>query len=324
MYYSLVICFATATAALAAQPDTLTVVLPEGTVVPQGGHLQGVQAWRSPADGRWRVALSRSSNTLGQVYVAEFGEKLAGRGRVARVIDFPSDGRKPPLRHAGGFQVADEILAIGLEDNQDRLRSEIQFWDLRDPARPRQLAHLTVRREGDRPGDMTAGAVGLLVRESDALLCVANWDAAALDFYQSNARPLRDAAYRFTHVGRWKASGTDRQAWQPDGIWRSYQSVHLLSRKPGKLQLLGFAGDGMKNSFLDVFTVEIGDGRVDLTKTATLQHRFPDQCFSWAGGAVFKAGSGSVRLMASEHDVKETTRIVIVPGEVEMERGSEQ
>ena len=277
--------------------------------------MQGVQAWRGSADGRWHLALSRSSNTVGQLYVADFGEELAGRGRITRIIDFPSDGREPPLRHAGGFQVADEIAAVGLEDNQDRLRSEIQFWDLRDPAGPKRLAHLTVRREGERPGDRTAGAVGLLIREGDALLCVANWDAAAVDFYRSNGRRLRDVSCRFKHVCRWKASGADRESWRPDGSWRSYQSVNLLGARPGKPRLLGFAGEA-GNSLLDVFTVELNDGRVNLTKTGTRRHRFPDQRFSWGGGAVVGEGGGSVRLMASEHDIKETTRVVVVPGEI--------
>lgn len=320
MHHSLLICIVAAT--VAAQPDTLTVVLPEGTAVPRGGHLQGVQAWRSSADGGWRVALSRSSNTLGQVYIADFGEELAGRGRVTRIVDFSSDGREPPLRHAGGFQVVDEILAVGLEDNQDRLRSEVQFWDLRDPSRPRQLTHLTVRREGDRPGDMTAGAVGLLIRENDALLCVANWDAAALDFYRSNGQPPRDAACRFTHVGRWKESGTDRQAWRPDEIWRSYQSVNLLSGEPGKPQLLGFAGEA-GNSVLDVFTIELSGGGLNLTKTATSPHRFAHQSFNWAGGAIVEEDNRAPRLMASEHDIKEATRVVILADETDAERNSE-
>ena len=55
----------------------------------------------------------------------------------------------PPLRHAGGMQLAGDVLAVGLEDNQQKTRSEIQFWDVADPARLVQLAHLTLRRDGD-------------------------------------------------------------------------------------------------------------------------------------------------------------------------------
>jgi len=44
--------------------------------------------------------------------------------------------------------------------------------------------------QSEIPKDKTAGAVGIVRRDHDHLLAVANWDARDLDFYQSNGLPL--------------------------------------------------------------------------------------------------------------------------------------
>ena len=145
-------------AALAKLPETArSVAIAVGKLdVPRGGHLQGVQV-RLEGDKDF-VLMSHDSLTEGYLVIAEFESGLRGEGKVVGTVKFPSDGQSPPLRHAGGFQISDDVLAIGLEDNQLKTRSEVQFWNVSDPSKPVHLAHLTVRRQGGAK-DQTAGGV---------------------------------------------------------------------------------------------------------------------------------------------------------------------
>ena len=64
------------------------------------------------------------------------------------------------LRHAGGFQVLGDYLAVGVEEGEV---SEVVFYDLRDHSRPQRLHTLertsaALHRDGDPP---TAGAVAV-------------------------------------------------------------------------------------------------------------------------------------------------------------------
>ncbi|NQV34472.1 MAG: hypothetical protein HQ515_17390 [Phycisphaeraceae bacterium] len=131
--------------------------------------------------------MSRDSNTQAYFVTAVFDAGLSNGGEIRHLQVLPSDGRQPPLRHAGGMQLIGDYLVIGVEDNQDKLRSQIQFWDVSKPFAPELRVPLTVMREGTVPGDQTAGAVGILKYDRHHLLVVANWDAEHLDVHMSSS-----------------------------------------------------------------------------------------------------------------------------------------
>lgn len=129
--------------------------------MPVGGHWQGVQMRHDPERDRHFAFLSHDSATTAYIYVVEFAASLTEPGRIIHRHEFPSDGKSPPLRHSGGIQLIDDVLLVGIEDNQQKTRSEVQFWDVSQPNKFRQLTHLTVQRTGP-PKAQTAGAVGLV------------------------------------------------------------------------------------------------------------------------------------------------------------------
>lgn len=226
--------------------------------LPHGGHLQGIQLRRDEARQRDIAFLSHDSETVAYLVVAEFPLGLAGAGVVTHIHKFPSDGQSPPLRHAGGFQIAGGVLAIGLEDNQLKTRSEIQFWNIADAAKPTQLERLTIRRRG-QPKEQTAGAVAIAPRSQDHLVAVANWDSRAIDFYVSNAKPLAESACRFSHLAQWRVDTADTEAWHPDRQFGTYQAINFVTGANGRLYLLGFNTESTGADVVDLFAVSVNE-----------------------------------------------------------------
>jgi hypothetical protein len=250
---------------------------------PAGGHLQGIQLRFDRAANRHLAFLSHDSSTVGYLVIVEFPADLAAAGRVLAVPTFPSDGASPPLRHAGGIQLLDDVLVVGLEDNQQKTRSEVQFWSVADPHKLAHLKHLTIRRAGG-PKDMTAGAVGIANRKSDHLVAVANWDSRAIDFYASNGKPLANPDCRFSSLVRWQDDGADKHAWQPDQTFGRYQAVNLLADAAQQVFLVGFPAAA--EQFVDLFAVDVEQPPANiLRKLTTKPMRLPGgNRFQFAGG----------------------------------------
>ncbi len=183
------------------------------TMLPRGGHLQGIQVRFDAAGNRNLAYLTHDSDTVAYLLIVEFVPDFSRPGRVVGYQEFPSDGRSPPLRHAGGIQLLGDVLAVGLEDNQNKTRSEVQFWDVATAEAPVQLKHLTISRSG-APKDLTSGAVGLVRRGHDHVLAVANWDSRAVDFYLAPQLPLSDPACRFKFHARWRVDSAKTSDWR--------------------------------------------------------------------------------------------------------------
>jgi hypothetical protein len=251
---------------------------------PPGGHLQGIQARCDAAAKRQLVFLSHDSASAAYLVVVAFGEDLASAGRVIHVLTFPGDGRSPPLRHAGGIQLVDNLLVVGLEDNQEKTRSEIRFWDVAKAEQPGQLTHLTIRRSGE-PKEMTAGAVGIARRERDYLLAVANWDSRAVDFYTSSGAALDDPACRFERRVRWREELAAKEDWRPDREFGAYQAINLVGDSGGKLYLVGLQTADEKD-VADLFAIHMnGDSSRLVRKVARKEMRLPEgNHFRYAGG----------------------------------------
>ena len=275
-----------------------------------GGHFQGIQIRRDALRQRNIVFLSHDSETVAYLMIVEFPWDLLGEGRVIHVHTFPNDGKSPPLRHAGGIQLLGNVLAVGLEDNQEKTRSEIQFWDVSDPTLLKQLTHLTVRRSGT-PKDKTAGGVGIVRREQDCLLAVANWDSRAVDFYVSNHPQLDDPKCQFEFRARWQHDQADKVDWQPDSTFGAYQAINLVADAKQDIYLLGFDTSPTGKDLVDLFTVELNrDPKKLLRKTSTKPMRLQgDNHFRYSGGIWFD--DDRLAILSSERSLNPLIRLNI-------------
>jgi len=207
----------------ADEPRRVRFSLGEG--LPEGGHLQGVQAIVQGNDSN--LLLSGSSNDFSYILKVP----LSGRGDANPVLTtlLPS-----PYRHAGGFQlVAGRFAAIGLEDNY--LKDTSKVWvvdvaekDFGEPVKP--VISIERRGQAERA---TAGAIAMARLGKRYLLVVGTWDSATLDFYESNAHPLEEARFRFEKAGTWSAADADRSNWS-DATYGSYQNVNLIVDAKGR------------------------------------------------------------------------------------------
>ncbi|MEX2112493.1 MAG: hypothetical protein WD845_04870 [Pirellulales bacterium] len=267
----------------AAQPLKFDL---NGIAPPAGGHLQGIQMRFDSVTGRHLAFLSHDSLTVAFLLVVEFPGDLSQPGRAIHLHVFPSDGQSPPLRHAGGIQLCENVLAVGVEDNQQKTRSQVQFWDVSNPLAPRQREHLAIHRSGN-PEDQTAGGVALARRKGDHVAAVANWDSRAIDFYVSNGKPLDDRACRFAMIARWTAAAADKSDWQPDSRCEPYQAVNLVATSDGVLRLVGFASTPSGQDVADVFAVDLDQrdtGRLLRKQARKIVTLTAGNHFRYAGG----------------------------------------
>lgn len=290
--------------ALEKIPTEMTLVSFDrgGIELPRGGHLQGIQMRFDAAGNRHLAFLSHDSATVAYLVIVEFPADLYGKGRIVHVHTFPGDGRSPPLRHAGGIQLLGNLLVVGLEDNQQKMRSEIQFWDVGRPQKPLRLEHLTIQRAG-APKDKTAGAVAIVKREKDHLVAVANWDSRAIDFYASNGKPLDDPNCRFEFRVRWRAASADK-------VFDKYQAINLVADADDNLFLIG-PHTASGQDFVDLFAIDMdAEPNRLVRKLASKRIQLPlGNHFRHAGGVwITKDG---LAILSSPRNFSATTRISI-------------
>jgi len=204
-----------------------SIVRPAAVNLPPIGpasHQQGIQR---TAGGDFVV--SGSGSRSGYLYFADRSSLKIGEVLTPVVSNF---------NHFGGIQVADDILAAGYERSESGAAgtSVVLFYDVRSPASPTALDHLTIERTSS---GQTAGAVGLSRDGASWLLLVANWDSDRLDFYRSDSDDLFATTTCFTLLGAWQFSANGLGAGSIDDRWGVYENINLFADEDGSLWFVG-------------------------------------------------------------------------------------
>ncbi len=186
-----------------------------------GGHLQGVQMIETNETQKLLI----SGSSLTQAYVLQVD--LATR-KTDKLITL----MKAPYRHAGGIQVSEPYIAVGIEDNFTKTSSKVCLYNYREANLHKARPNVIIDREGEAKRQ-TSGSTGLLALGNDYLMVVSNWDSRNWDFYcidpeKSEQKMLVSFA-------------------APDD-WASYQSINLIMDKEAiyaigfyKKELVGYA-----------------------------------------------------------------------------------
>lgn len=263
----------------------------------EGGHLQGIQKYRND-----RLFLSGSSDS--KAYLVEVA--LDGAHQTIGVYELMS----APFRHAGGFQVFDQYLAIGVEDNIKRTVSKVMIYDLEQDEHSRTKPIYTLRREGDYER-VTAGAVGMAAYKEFMVLAVANWDSRNIDIYACPLEAFHLKTGSFELISSISAASLNKENWS-DSRWLSYQNINLFADRKEDLFLVGFAKDREDRQVADLFELSL-----DLSgnKSAGLR-KINSRVFQTTDGVDFKAGagmsvdkSGKLSLVACPYQIQDTTVI---------------
>jgi len=214
--------------------------------IPPGGHFQGIQ--QAMIGGKHFAVISGSSDSASYLVLVALENSTGRLVALKRLL-------VSPFKHAGGFQVFGDYLAVGIEDNDAKNSSKIwilELSQLAEPDRPKPIVEIKRRGEYKRA---TAGAVGVAKARDRHLLVVATWDSSTIDIYESNGKVLHDPAFAFKLRETWQANKADRSSWF-DRHYAAYQNINLVVDKNDRIFMVGFGKMGAEN-VMDIFEVKL-------------------------------------------------------------------
>ncbi len=268
----------------------------------QGGHLQGIQ--RYSTEKETVLLLSGSSDQTAFIVQAKLDEEASIISADTLMID--------PFRHAGGFQIFENYLAIGIEDNRERNTSQVLVYDLEKEvvwSEPVQRIY----REGAYERS-TAGAVGMTSIKEHYLIVVADWDSRNLDFYLCPRDQFDAGEDGFHKIGSLATKGSTviKGVSSP---WRPYQNINLFYDANDRLYLVGFGIDDDDRNVADLYRVKFEVGLLDntnaknsfnksisLTRIASKEFKATaGTSFRWGAGLHQRKDGGFILLTSPEH-----------------------
>ncbi len=212
-----------------------------------GGHLQGIQRYCS--QGQDQLILSGSSSSYSYFTSLSFQDSAQ--------VDYVHHILPKPLKHAGGIQVWRQFLAIGVEDNEARDRSQVMIYDLGDSSGIPSLV-TSIHRKGPRER-ATAGCIGITHTADEILLVAGNWDTRDLDFYVCSISDWESGAARFDSVFTLQTATWNQQQSAP-GPWLSYQNINLFTDSTHQVFMVGMARNQQGKDVADVYLLTKNPG----------------------------------------------------------------
>tara|TARA_R110002049_G_scaffold68392_5_gene177284 strand:+ start:2793 stop:3716 length:924 start_codon:yes stop_codon:yes gene_type:complete len=186
--------------ALSSEPEVI-LINNKLKIPSESGHFQGVQLIEKK--GSEKLLISGSSLTA--AYILQINLK---KRKTDNLITLMTD----PYRHAGGIQVSEPYMIVGIEDNILRTTSHVRLYNYENNALYKAQPNLIIERHG-KAKEKTAGATGLLRVDKNYLAVVSNWDSRNWDFYHLDPeKEEQKLLFSFT---------------APDD-WGSYQSINLV------------------------------------------------------------------------------------------------
>jgi hypothetical protein len=276
------------------QPRSVTIATAQVPEQPdlKGGHLQGVQQ----QDGK--VYISGSSERIAYLAILSQNEKGMQFLGIKRL------GEKP-LSHAGGFQLAGNWLAIGIEDPVGRNESQVLLIDV-STSKTLNAPPVHVLNRRGQAGRSTAGAVALLRRKDHFLLAVGSWNSTVIDFYTSKGLDPYAPDFEFTKWTSWDSREAQRRSWS-DRDFGSYQSIQLTEDSTG-IRLIGLCRDG-KTDRADVFLLHPqADPYTLVQKVGAAQFTCQDG-LSFRYGAGLTWVDGRPRILVVNYDLSPTVQV---------------
>ncbi|MEZ5044512.1 MAG: hypothetical protein R2828_31750 [Saprospiraceae bacterium] len=232
----------------------------EQLVLPMGGksyHQQGIQRLEG---GGWVV--SSSAQDQGYLYFTSAEGVLQNVWTIPDKLVLSDSSTSLKYNHPGGFQIVNNILAIGLENTDHRRESyaRVILLDISDPMAPRHLSHLDIVRPAEEGKVMTAGAVAIAELEDHYLVIVGNWDSKRLDFYQTSSKDLMNEQTTMSAcLGSWSA-GEDA---------KPYQNINVYGNRLDELFLIGMYSQERTADWADLFSLQVKeDASIQCTKIA--------------------------------------------------------
>jgi hypothetical protein len=261
-----------------------------------GGHLQGIQSIQNN-DGKYYV-LSGSSDSYSYFAVVKQGDKNEVIS-VNQLMD-------KPFKHAGGFQIYQNYLAVGIEDNYAKDKSKVCIYDISNPEKPAEKPVAVFERAGE-PKRSTAGCVGITKYKDQILLAVGDWDTKNIDFYSHKSAEFPKADFElFFSVNTETIS---KENWIDDK-WLPYQNINLFSTVENELYLIGLGQNNKNENVADLYQLkDNGKGKFNITKIASKTFNCKKEVSFKAGAGAVIDNNGKLGIIACGYNIKEYSNL---------------
>jgi len=255
-----------------------------------GGHLQGIQAIEN-SSGNYFL-LSGSSDSHSYYAVVKQGDK----NEVVSVNKL----MKKPFKHAGGFQVFQNYMAVGIEDNDAKDQSKVCIYDISNPEKPDGKPVAVIERTGPKLRS-TAGSVGMTKFKDQILLAVGDWDTKNIDFYSCKSAEFPNAGFELFFSVNTETLLKDNWI---DNNWLSYQNINLFSNN-NELYLVGLGQNNKNENVADLYQLkEDGTGKFTLIKQASKTFQCTDCCNFKAAAGVALNENGEISIISACYNIE--------------------
>ncbi|VAX15769.1 hypothetical protein MNBD_IGNAVI01-489 [hydrothermal vent metagenome] len=265
-----------------------------------GGHLQGVQYYEYNQNGYYFLTGSSDKYSYYSVLKMDQNSFVIS---INKILD-------KPFKHAGGFQIYQNLMAIGVEDNSARDRSKVFIYRIENPEKPPSKPLAVIERSGKKKR-ATAGCVGIIEVDKYILVVVGDWDTKHLDFYRIEKEKLFSNDETFKLVHSIDAGELDKSEWV-NNSWLSYQNINLIKDSSGKLYLAGLGSNDKDENILDLFSIETeGLNSFNLKKIHTkIFIRNKEVNFDWGAG-VYMTDNNQLKVFSCEAHIQKESRIYV-------------
>lgn len=250
------------------------------------GHIQGIQFYGKAGQNY----LYMTGNSFKAAYVI----KTELKGEEAKVIALDTL-MLYPYRHAGGFQIFENYLVVGIEDEDRKNTSQVRIYDLDKGEKLWSEPLHTIKRDGEYKRS-TAGTAGLTKIGDHILMVIGDWDSRNLDFYICPVKKFKKGAAGFKLVQSLSMDGVSKANWS-DSTWLPYQNINLFADK-NELYLAGLTSENGKH-IADLFQLEVAEEALKATsfvKNSVQLKKLQSRDFNINGNASFRDGAGITRL----------------------------
>lgn len=262
----------------------------------KGGHLQGIQRYENK-NGEY-FFLSGSSEK--ESYYAVL--KTTPENKLIQINNF----FEKPFKHAGGFQIFGNYLAVGIEDNDKKDKSKVCIFDISNPEEKFGAPKLVIERNGE-PLRSTAGCVGITKLNGKYLVAVGDWDTKHIDFYWTQPENTKEKPP--VKTGSIAIEETTKTDWI-NNEWNSYQNINLFNVN-GILYLIGLGQNSKSENIADLYEVLVVEqSDFKLKKTATRKFNCSGEC-SFKAGAGVEYINGKLTIFACGYNIGKVSEINI-------------
>jgi hypothetical protein len=259
----------------------------------EGGHLQGIQVYKDH-----QVFISGSSTHISYMVSAKLGDPSS-------VISIDTL-MQSPLRHAGGFQIFKQYLAVGIEDNNKRNLAYLRIYDLESET-PWERPLYSIERKGDFER-VTAGAVGITASRGKVWVLVANWDSRVLDFYSCPEHEFYSGKGKLSLQKSITVKNQSTAQWS-DPHWLAYQNLNLFADKNEALFLVGTARNDDGSQVADLYQLYLEAENPEFIKLRSKKFNTSSSVDFKAAAGFSTTASGKLILASAPYQLENNTNI---------------